>query len=72
MPVRYKVRDILRILKEDGWVLVRIKGSHHFLKHPVKKNGVTVPVHGLNDEVRPGTAASIFRQAELTLEERKK
>lgn len=27
-------RDIVRRLQADGWVEVRIKGSHHVFKHP--------------------------------------
>ena len=65
MAIRYKVRDMLKILKEDGWILVRIKGSHHHFAHPRKSGVVTVPVHRLGDELAPGTAASILRQADL-------
>jgi hypothetical protein len=32
-----KVRDVLKWLAQDGWVLVRTKGSHRQLKHPQKK-----------------------------------
>ncbi|GHT63542.1 addiction module toxin, HicA family protein [Bacteroidia bacterium] len=39
---RYKVREILQMLKEDGWYLVVIEGSHRQFKHPVKKGRVTV------------------------------
>jgi predicted RNA binding protein YcfA (HicA-like mRNA interferase family) len=31
-----KVRDILRLLREDGWVAVATRGSHVQLKHPTK------------------------------------
>jgi predicted RNA binding protein YcfA (HicA-like mRNA interferase family) len=39
---RYKVREILQMLKEDGWYLVVIEGSHRQFKHPVKIGRVTV------------------------------
>lgn len=35
-------KEMLQILKKDGWVIVRIRGSHHQLKHPIKKGTVTV------------------------------
>jgi len=35
-------REILQILSEDGWYIVRIEGDHYQLKHPVKKGLVTV------------------------------
>lgn len=42
------VREILKILHEDGWREVenRTRGSHIQLKHPVKSGKVTVPSHG--------------------------
>ena len=43
-----KVRDLLRIIKADGWKLVAQKGSHRQFKHPTKKGRVTVP-HPVKD-----------------------
>jgi len=34
---RYKVKDILGMLKKDGWYLDRQKGSHRHLKIRTKK-----------------------------------
>jgi predicted RNA binding protein YcfA (HicA-like mRNA interferase family) len=31
-----KVREILKLLEEDGWYLVRTKGSHRQFKHSSK------------------------------------
>ncbi|GAP71649.1 hypothetical protein SAMD00024442_150_3 [Candidatus Symbiothrix dinenymphae] len=39
---RYRVVDVLRMLKNDGWYLVITEGSHRQFKHPVKKGRVTV------------------------------
>jgi len=33
----YKVSDVLKMLKMDGWYLYNQKGSHRQFKHPVKK-----------------------------------
>lgn len=38
-----RVRDILRLLADDGWVLARTRGSHHQFKHPTKPGLVTSP-----------------------------
>jgi len=57
-----KVRDVLRRLRADGWVLARQTGSHRQFKHPQKPGTVTVPGHP-RDELKPGTLASIARQA---------
>ncbi|HET9176974.1 MAG TPA: type II toxin-antitoxin system HicA family toxin [Terriglobia bacterium] len=59
-----KVREVVRILIEDGWYLSRTKGSHQQYKHPTKKGLVTVPGSG-NDDLAPGTLNSIMKQAGL-------
>ena len=39
---RYKVQQVLDLLKKDGWILVNWTGDHRQLKHPEKKSKVTV------------------------------
>jgi len=56
-------RKIIARLKEDGWELVHIKGSHHQYKHPRKPGRVTVPHPGR--DLPTGTVRSIYRQAGL-------
>ena len=56
-------RELLRVLKDDGWEVVATKGSHHQLKHPIKKGRVTLP-HPKKD-LPIGTIRSIKRQAGL-------
>ncbi|MFO0916199.1 MAG: type II toxin-antitoxin system HicA family toxin [Pirellulales bacterium] len=58
------VREILRILEEDGWVMVAQKGSHRQYKQPAKPGRVTVAGHP-KDDLAPGTVNSILRQAGL-------
>ena len=38
----YSSREVLKILKADGWYLDETEGSHHQFKHPTKKGKVTV------------------------------
>ena len=59
-----KVREILRILEQDGWYLDRTKGSHRQFKHASKLGLVTVPGKP-NDDLAPGTLNSILKQAGL-------
>jgi len=59
-----KVRAVLRILKEDGWVIDRFRGSHRQLEHPHKPGTVTVSGEP-NIDVPPGTLNSILKQAGL-------
>jgi predicted RNA binding protein YcfA (HicA-like mRNA interferase family) len=44
-----KVRDVIRLIEEDGWYLVRIKGSHRQYKHPTKPGLVTIAGHPNDD-----------------------
>ncbi len=53
--------EIIRRLKQDGWRLVRTKGSHQQFKHPEKAGVVTVP-HPRRD-LPVGTVKAIFKQA---------
>jgi predicted RNA binding protein YcfA (HicA-like mRNA interferase family) len=61
---RVKVREILAILKDDGWYVDRTKGSHRQLKHPTKRGTVTV-AGKLSVDIPPGTLKSILKQAGL-------
>lgn len=57
-----KVREVLRLLHNDGWYQVHSVGSHRQLKHRTKKGKVTVAGHS-SMELHPKTLASILRQA---------
>lgn len=39
---RYKVKEVIKLLEEDGWYLVTTVGDHRQFKHPTKKGRVTV------------------------------
>ena len=57
-----KVKEVLKMLQDDGWSIAATKGSHRQLKHPVKKGRVTV-AGKLSDTIDQGTLNSIFKQA---------
>ena len=59
-----KVRDVLAMLKADGWYLVETEGSHRQFKHSQKVGRVTVAGKP-NDDLPPGTLNSILKQAGL-------
>ena len=59
-----KVREVIRLLEEDGWYLVATEGSHRQYKHPTKKGRVTVPGK-LSKDLHPKTLNSVFKQAGL-------
>ena len=57
-----KVRDVLRRLTDEGWVLVTTRGSHRQFKHPARPWRVTVAGKP-GDDLAPGTVQSIMKQA---------
>jgi predicted RNA binding protein YcfA (HicA-like mRNA interferase family) len=59
-----KISDLIEILKKDGWVLTRTKGSHRQFRHSNKRGVVTVSGK-LSDDVKKGTLGSVMRQAGL-------
>jgi predicted RNA binding protein YcfA (HicA-like mRNA interferase family) len=59
-----KVRDLIKLVEEDGWTQVRTTGSHRHFKHPSKPNVVTIPGHPA-DDVPVGTLKSILRAAKV-------
>jgi predicted RNA binding protein YcfA (HicA-like mRNA interferase family) len=59
-----KVREILRMLQDDGWFLAATRGSHRQFKHPSKPGRVTVPGKP-SDDLASGTLNSILKQSGL-------
>ncbi len=66
-----KVRDVIKMIEEDGWCLVVTKGSHRQYKHPTKPGRGTIAGQ-LNHDLAPGTLNSILKQAQLKKREEKK
>jgi len=59
-----KVRDIIKLIEENGWYLDRTRGSHRQYKHPTRAGLVTVAGKP-GDDLAPGTQNSILKQAGL-------
>lgn len=57
-------KDVLKALLRAGFEVVRIKGSHHFLRHADGRTTV-VPVHS-GETTGPGLLSKILRDCELT------
>jgi len=56
--------EIIKIIEQDGWFMVRSKGSHRQFKHNNKKGIVTIAGNS-NDDLAKGTLNSILKQAAL-------
>jgi len=59
--------QLIKALRHLGFEIIRIKGSHHFLRHPDGRCTV-VPVHR-GESIGRGLLAQILRDCELTREE---
>ncbi len=58
-------KEIIKLLKKDGWYLDETKGSHNHFIHDTKKGRVTVP-HPKKDIPR-GTIKNIEKQSGIKL-----
>ena len=47
-----KVREVVRLLTNDGWVQVAQKGSHRQFTHVTKRGKVTVPAEITQEELQ--------------------
>ena len=60
---RYKVREVIELLLQDGWVELKRKGGdHRQFRHPTKSGKVTVRGH-LNETLSQFLLNSIWKQA---------
>jgi len=57
-------KQLVRIIRKEGWVLKTQKGSHQQFIHPTRKGKVTIPIHG-KTEIKINTLKSILIQAGL-------
>jgi len=59
-----KSGELVRLLKRDGWVVIRQSGSHLIMRHPVKAGQIVCPAHG-SHEVGKGLEKKIRKDADL-------
>jgi predicted RNA binding protein YcfA (HicA-like mRNA interferase family) len=60
-----KVRDAIKLIEDDGWFVVAMRGSHRQFKHSTKPGRVTIAGKP-SDDLATGTFRSILKQAALT------
>ncbi|MGP0068888.1 MAG: type II toxin-antitoxin system HicA family toxin [Isosphaeraceae bacterium] len=58
-------KRLCKVLESQGWILLRINGSHHIYGRPDRATILPVPVHG-NADLHTGTQRALMRQAGLT------
>ena len=60
-------QKLAKAFERDGFILKRVRGSHHTYYHPKKDCVVVVPFH--RKDVPKGTLWKILRDADITKEE---
>lgn len=60
-------REVLAALEKLGFRVVRVRGSHHFVRHPDGRVTV-VPVHR-GEVLGPGLLASLARDCEIDVDD---
>ena len=64
---RLRGREVIAALRRAGFIVLRIKGSHHFMQHPDGRRTV-VPVHA-GETIGPGLLNKILKDTEMSVEE---
>ena len=60
---RLRGREVIAALRRAGFAVVRIRGSHHFLKH-ADGRATVVPVHA-GETIGPGLLKQILSDVEM-------
>ena len=58
--------QLITALKKAGFRVIRVNGSHHFLRHDDRRSTV-VPVHS-GETIGPGLLSKIMRDCDLSRE----
>ena len=59
-----KSNELVRLLKKDGWFMIRQSGSHMIMEHLTKKGQIVCPSHG-SHEIGKGLENKIRKDAGL-------
>ena len=57
-------QKVIKILEKNGFILDRVKGSHHIFYHPDTNKRVVVPFH--KKDLPKGTLLEILKQAGIS------
>jgi predicted RNA binding protein YcfA (HicA-like mRNA interferase family) len=60
-------KQLIAALNKAGFKVIRVRGSHHFLRH-VNGRSTVVPIHA-SETIGPGLLSRILRDCELNREQ---
>ena len=58
-------KEFAKILEKNGWILLRVQGSHHIYGKADSNARISVPIHR-NQSLKIGLLKHFLKQAELT------
>lgn len=56
-------KELIRVLRRAGFEVIRVKGSHHFLRH-ADGRCIVIPVHA-GETIGPGLLTKILHDIEI-------
>jgi predicted RNA binding protein YcfA (HicA-like mRNA interferase family) len=57
-------KQLVDLLEDDGWKVVRIEGSHYIMRKPGDINTLSIPVHK-GKTIKPGLLSFILKKTGL-------
>lgn len=64
---RLKPKQLIKALKQAGYVVDRVSGSHYILYKNNSYPPITVPYH--NKDLKIGTLSAVLKQAKISITE---
>ncbi|WP_009634082.1 type II toxin-antitoxin system HicA family toxin [Synechocystis sp. PCC 7509] len=61
-------KQLCKLVKQKGWILRSINGSHHIYVNPELEGILTIPVHR-NQDLKIGTLKALMNKAQLSEED---
>jgi predicted RNA binding protein YcfA (HicA-like mRNA interferase family) len=59
-----KARQLVKLVKDNGWTLARVNGSHHVFTHPPFAKVLVIPIHAMNDDIPNGLLHKLLKTIE--------
>jgi predicted RNA binding protein YcfA (HicA-like mRNA interferase family) len=59
--------NLIRVLEVLGFAVIRVRGSHHFLRH-TDGRGTVVPAHA-GEIIGPGLLQKVLRDCQVSVED---
>jgi predicted RNA binding protein YcfA (HicA-like mRNA interferase family) len=58
-------KELAKVLEQNGWILLRIQGSHHIYGKPGVPERLSVPIHA-NKSLKVGLLRHLLKVADLS------